>query len=313
MVGNQLRVGIIIPAYNAERYLRDTLDSLLHQTHPIDKITVIDDGSTDQTSSIAEEYAAIHSHVILLKLDANYGESKAVNLGWGLTDTDLIGVVSADDPQPHEWISQMYEVIHSKNGYVFYYPNLITINDLGVVISRRILPNFTKECLLPRLICLPSAGTIIAKYRLPLEFIPRDESCIFPSDLIQFMSLSLFGDALHIKSAWGQWREHPQGLSQTISFVQKYSSFLSALDKWIMTHRSSLSYSQTQEIYANFFAQAIFAFRPKDVKNVESIKPLMISLMKKSLNLVFVFKILIIPFQNFESILRRFLPLRVKE
>ena len=50
------RVSVIIPAFNAERYIRETLDSILAQTYPEVEVTVVDDGSTDGTAACVRTY-----------------------------------------------------------------------------------------------------------------------------------------------------------------------------------------------------------------------------------------------------------------
>lgn len=52
------KISVIVPAYNVEKYLRRCLDSLVYQTYPHLEILVIDDGSTDGTRGIIEEYVS---------------------------------------------------------------------------------------------------------------------------------------------------------------------------------------------------------------------------------------------------------------
>lgn len=74
------RVGIIIPIYNAEKYLEKCLDSVVNQTHTNLEILLIDDGSTDNSCQIAKEYAANDERITLILKD-NAGQSSARNIG----------------------------------------------------------------------------------------------------------------------------------------------------------------------------------------------------------------------------------------
>lgn len=92
------QVSIIIPAYNAERFLAATLDSVLAQTFTDWECVVADDGSTDRTGDIAEEYAArdLRVHVIHQKNGSAAGSRNA-----GITvsnpDYPYIAFLDADD------------------------------------------------------------------------------------------------------------------------------------------------------------------------------------------------------------------------
>ncbi len=63
---NDMDISIIIPVYNAERYLAECLDSALRQTVKKKEIICIDDGSTDASYDILQRYAAINSHIIVI-------------------------------------------------------------------------------------------------------------------------------------------------------------------------------------------------------------------------------------------------------
>ena len=53
-----LMASIIIPVYQAEKYIRRCLDSVIHQTYKDFEVVIIDDGSTDKSGSICDEYAS---------------------------------------------------------------------------------------------------------------------------------------------------------------------------------------------------------------------------------------------------------------
>ena len=73
-------ISIIIPAYNAQRYLRQTLQFVLSQTGGRLEILVVNDGSTDDTGRIAEDYARRYSRIRVIHTE-NRGVSHARNVG----------------------------------------------------------------------------------------------------------------------------------------------------------------------------------------------------------------------------------------
>lgn len=62
-VKNKCELSIIIPIYNGSRFLRETLDSALNQTYKEYELILVDDGSTDETTQICDEYAAKDSRI----------------------------------------------------------------------------------------------------------------------------------------------------------------------------------------------------------------------------------------------------------
>jgi glycosyltransferase involved in cell wall biosynthesis len=89
-------VSVVIPCYNAATFLPATLTSVLGQTHPPIEVLVIDDGSTDDSVSVAEAYGA----PVSVLLQQNRGQSAARNLGMDRARGEWIAFIDADD----EWV-----------------------------------------------------------------------------------------------------------------------------------------------------------------------------------------------------------------
>ena len=87
---------MIVPAYDAERYIGFTIESLLRQTHADLEIIVVDDGSTDRTREIACRYAAADSRVTVLA-QRNAGVATARNRAIDVAKGEFLGFVDADD------------------------------------------------------------------------------------------------------------------------------------------------------------------------------------------------------------------------
>lgn len=89
-------ISVVIPVYNAETYLRRCLDSLLSQTYQNIELILVNDGSTDHSAQILEEYAAKDKRLKVVH-KPNGGVSSARNLGLELVTGDYITFVDADD------------------------------------------------------------------------------------------------------------------------------------------------------------------------------------------------------------------------
>ncbi len=89
-------VSVIIPVYNAEMYIAECLDSLIHQTYSALEIICVDDGSTDGTYSILETYRLKESRIKLFRQDNQYAGA-ARNKGIGAAEGKYLLFVDADD------------------------------------------------------------------------------------------------------------------------------------------------------------------------------------------------------------------------
>ncbi len=90
------KVSIIIPAYNAEIYLGECLDSALNQTYPNTELIIINDGSTDNTKEILDKYSAQYQNIKVTHTE-NGGVSCARNIGLNNADGDYIMFLDSDD------------------------------------------------------------------------------------------------------------------------------------------------------------------------------------------------------------------------
>jgi glycosyltransferase involved in cell wall biosynthesis len=89
-------VSVVVPAYNAEATLDETLRSVRAQTHRALEIIVVDDGSIDATYEIARRHASVDARVMVARQD-NAGVATARNHGWRLSRSDWVAFVDADD------------------------------------------------------------------------------------------------------------------------------------------------------------------------------------------------------------------------
>ncbi|MGN1181350.1 MAG: glycosyltransferase family 2 protein [Suilimivivens sp.] len=93
---SQKKISVIVTAYNIEQYLPRCLDSLLKQTYEPLEIIVVDDGSTDATAAICDEYAKRAENIKVMHRE-NGGPSAARNTGLTAAQGDYIGYVDGDD------------------------------------------------------------------------------------------------------------------------------------------------------------------------------------------------------------------------
>jgi len=100
-------ISIIIPIYNSENYIKDTLDSIKRQSYQNYEVIIIDDGSTDNSYSICEKFKGSSKNKITLIHTANSGVSKARNLGLKYATGKYICFVDSDDILEENYLKNM--------------------------------------------------------------------------------------------------------------------------------------------------------------------------------------------------------------
>lgn len=103
------KISIIIPIYNVEQYLSQCLDSVIHQTYKNLEIILINDGSTDNSGKICNEYAKMDNRIRVFH-KKNEGVSSARNMGLNNCTGDFIGFVDPDDFIEYN----MYEILYNE-------------------------------------------------------------------------------------------------------------------------------------------------------------------------------------------------------
>ncbi len=105
-----VKVSIIVPVYNTEKYIAKTLDSLIGQTLDSFEIVVVDDGSTDGSSAIIRQYEQKYPNLIHAYWKENGGLGSARNYGLQYARAEYIGFVDSDD-----WVNaEMYQSMYQK-------------------------------------------------------------------------------------------------------------------------------------------------------------------------------------------------------
>jgi len=89
-------VSIIVPIYNTEKYLNRCVDSLLHQTYNNIEVLLVDDGSTDKSATICDEYSVFNNRIKVVH-KPNGGEASARNMGLMQATGEYIMFVDSDD------------------------------------------------------------------------------------------------------------------------------------------------------------------------------------------------------------------------
>ena len=102
-------ISVIVPVYNAEKYLHRCVDSILSQSYTDFELLLIDDGSPDNSGTICDEYAAKDNRVRVFHKE-NAGVSKSRNLGLDNAWGEWIAFVDSDDYVHEDYLRELYNL-----------------------------------------------------------------------------------------------------------------------------------------------------------------------------------------------------------
>lgn len=131
------KISVIVPVYNAEKYLRRCLDCIISQDFQDFELLLVNDGSKDSSGLICNEYAQKDKRVHVIN-KKNGGASSARNVGLKASHGEYIAFSDADDWMEKKWLSFMMENIRDEDllitGYVNHENNMIENKTLPLAI-----------------------------------------------------------------------------------------------------------------------------------------------------------------------------------
>lgn len=109
------KISVIVPVYNCEKYITRCLDSILSQTFQNFECIVVDDGSTDGSSTICDKYAEQDARFTVIH-QKNGGVSAARNAGIDACKGEWLAFVDSDDWCEPNMLKDMYNTINNGGG-----------------------------------------------------------------------------------------------------------------------------------------------------------------------------------------------------
>jgi glycosyltransferase involved in cell wall biosynthesis len=125
------RVSVIMPAFNSQAFIAESIESVLGQTFTDLELIVVDDGSIDATRDVALGYAERDSRVRVFSVASNLGISHAINVGLKEARADLIGRLDADDISVPTRFERQIEFLDRNPDVVIVGSNAVHISETG--------------------------------------------------------------------------------------------------------------------------------------------------------------------------------------
>ncbi len=112
---NQSEINIIVPVYNESIGIATTIDTLIEQSHKEQHTIVIDNGSTDNTLEVAQNYARKYGSVTVVEENEIQSSYAARNTGIANTDADVLAFLDADETVDEDWLETALDAMNEQD------------------------------------------------------------------------------------------------------------------------------------------------------------------------------------------------------
>jgi len=133
------KVSVIIPCYNREQYISETIHSVLSQTWPNIELIVVDDGSSDSSRAVLESFGS-RLQILEHPGRTNLGQSAAINMGIQNSSGEYVAILDSDDLFAPDKIEKQVYFLEQNPQFGLVYSNCISIDENGGELHKMYFP-----------------------------------------------------------------------------------------------------------------------------------------------------------------------------
>jgi glycosyltransferase involved in cell wall biosynthesis len=113
------KISVVVPVYNVEKYLKECIDSIINQTLEDIEIICVNDGSTDSSLEILNDYAKKDSRIIVIN-KSNSGYGHTMNMGLNAATGEYVGIIESDDFADKNMFEDLYKLAKEYDADIFH-------------------------------------------------------------------------------------------------------------------------------------------------------------------------------------------------
>jgi len=241
-----------MPVYNAEQFLRESIDSILRQTFTDFEFIIINDGSTDGSQSIIDTYAKKDPRVVSIKQD-NKGVVATANKAITIAKGKYIARMDADDISMPDRLKQEVAILNKKPKTILVCSSFEIFNKDGEFRYKDIVAPGNAQIKRALYLRNPIANgsTLIRKSSL-IEAGLFDE--VFAEDFKMWTKLALLGDFESTGTMLYRWRMNPSGLTLSNNSLSMSKGAEYIADLWSIKKPETISRSDIQKISKGYLS-----------------------------------------------------------
>lgn len=129
-------VSIVLPTYNGERYIKESIESVIKQTYTDWELIIVNDCSTDTTKEIINRYAEADNRIKVISNEINLKLPKSLNIGFGVANSDYLTWTSDDNYYLPDAIDKMVNFLENNPNCQMVVADMENIDDAGNVIGK---------------------------------------------------------------------------------------------------------------------------------------------------------------------------------
>lgn len=221
-------ISVVMPVFNRENYLRQAIESILKQTYQDFELIVVDNGSTDNCLTIAQEYSYIDSRVKII-VQNQQGYSKALGLGYSLADdkSAYLCTVDSDDFISINCFESAKTFLDKYSNTSYIYSQYYDVDELGnnPVLGSRCRINYDYKLLLFKFMTFHFRLIRKEAYQ-KVGGINQSLNCASDYDLC--LKLSEVGEVKQLKEPLYYYRNHSSQMSVLYEVKQARDSMFAA-------------------------------------------------------------------------------------
>jgi glycosyltransferase involved in cell wall biosynthesis len=252
-------VSVIVATYNMASFVTDTIDSLLNQSWPNIEVIIIDDGSTDNTAEVLQQYES-DSRVILIA-QPNQGQTVAKNRGLQKATGEFIGFCDADDLWRPEKLSTQLPHFTDNKKLAVVYGGFSWIDASGMQIKtphrQGLSGKITGPLLADNFVHFP---TTLTRKSVIDEFNGFDESLTMAIDYDLWLRISTKYEFLYLDDIFVDYRIWEGQMSHKTG--ERFKNALIMTEKFIAQNRGCLTTAEINNAWAHTYtSRAMWHFK----------------------------------------------------